>query len=79
MLKKNAFGVACGLVAGLALFLLTNAMALLHQGGGTLIKISHIYWGYSITFVGSLLGLFYGFVSGYVSGWFTALFYNIFA
>lgn len=77
-LKKNAFGLACGLVAGLALFLLTNYIVVLHHGGGTLIKLNHFYWGYSITFVGSLLGLIYGFIDGYITGWFIALFYNAF-
>lgn len=79
MLKKNAFGLACGLVAGVSLFLLTNYLILLHQGGETLLKLDHIYRGYSITFVGSLLGLVYAFVDGYIAGWFIALFYNIFA
>jgi hypothetical protein len=79
MIKKNAFGLACGLVIGLGLFILTNYMVLLHHGGGTLIKLNQIYWGYSITFGGSLLSLIYGFVTGYLTGWFIALFYNIFA
>ena len=79
MIKKNAFGLACGFVWGLALFLLTNYIVLLHHGGGILIKLNHFYWGYSITFKGSLLGLLYGFVDGYINGWLIALFYNAFA
>lgn len=79
MLKKNAFGLACGLVGGLGLFILTNYLVLLHHGGETVIKLNQVYWGYSITFGGSLLGLIYGFVTAYLIGWFVALFYNIFA
>lgn len=79
MLKKNAFGLACGLVIGLGLFLITNYIVILHHGGGTLAKLNQIYWGYSISFGGSLLGLIYGFVSGYIIGWLVALFYDIFA
>ena len=79
MLKKNAFGLACGLVTGLALFLLTNYIVLLHHGGETLVKFEQVYRGYSMTFGGSLLGLIYGFVTGYIIGWVIALFYNIFA
>lgn len=79
MLKKNAFGLACGLVSGLALFLLTNYVTLLHHGGETLIKLNHFYWGYSITFAGSLLGLIYAFIDGYITGWLIALFYNLFS
>lgn len=78
MLKKNALGMACGLVAGISLFLLTNYLVLFHHGGETLIKLNHIYWGYSITFVGSLIGLVYAFVDGYIAGWLISLFYNIF-
>lgn len=79
MLKKNAFGLALGLVAGLGLFIFTDYVVLLHHGGGTLTKLNEVYWGYTVTFGGSLLGLIYGFVSGYVTGWFIALFYNAFA
>jgi hypothetical protein len=79
MLKKNAFGLAYGLLMGLGLFILTNYIVLLHHGGETLIKLNQIYWGYSISFGGSLLSLIYGFVTGYLIGWFIALFYNIFA
>ncbi len=79
MIKKNAFGLACGLVLGLVLFLLTNYIVLLHHGGETLIKLNQVYWGYSISFGGALLSLIYGFVTGYLAGWFIALFYNIFA
>jgi hypothetical protein len=78
-MKKNALGLAYGLVLGLGLFLLTNYLVLIHHGGATLIKLNQIYWGYSITFGGSLLGLIYGFVTGYIVGWLVALFYNIFA
>ena len=79
MLKKNAFGLACGLVVGLGLFILTNYLVLIHHGGETLIKLNQIYWGYAITFGGSLLALIYGFVTAYLVGWFIALLYNIFA
>ncbi|MCL4558870.1 MAG: hypothetical protein M1491_09675 [Deltaproteobacteria bacterium] len=79
MLKKNAYGLAWGLLTGVGLFLVTNYIVLLHHGGGTLVKIDQVYRGYSITFGGSLLGLIYGFVTGYIVGWFMALFYNIFA
>ncbi len=79
MLKKNAFGLACGMVTGLALFLVTNYVVLLHHGGATLIKLEQFYWGYSITFIGSLLGFFYAFIDGFITGWFIALFYNLFA
>lgn len=79
MLKKNALGLAFGLVAGLELFLLTNYIVLSHHGGDTILKLSRVFWGYSISFGGSLMGLIYGFVSGYILGWFIALFYNIFA
>lgn len=79
MLKKNAYGLAWGLLLGIGLFLITNYITLIHHGGSTLIKLDQVYWGYSISFGGSLLGLIYGFVTGYLMGWFVALFYNIFA
>ncbi|MCL4478804.1 MAG: hypothetical protein M1381_06870 [Deltaproteobacteria bacterium] len=78
MLKKNALGLSIGLVIGLFIFLLTNYIVL-HHGGSTLIKLNQIYWGYTITFGGSLLGLIYGFVTGYIAGWLIAWFYNFFA
>ncbi len=79
MLKKNAYGLAWGLLMGIGLFLVTNYIVLIHHGGGTLTKLDQVYWGYSVTFGGSLLGLIYGFVTGYLTGWLVALFYNIFA
>jgi protoporphyrinogen oxidase len=75
---RVALGLATGVTAGLGLFAATLALVLLGGPvvGPTLGLIGHYFPGYSVTAIGSLVGLFYGFVSGFVVGWVFAVLRN---
>ena len=77
-IDRAAFGVGVGAVLGL-LILLATILVILKGGeadGLDLQLLSQYYPGYTVTFGGALLGLFYGFLSGFLLGWFIALLRN---
>jgi hypothetical protein len=69
-LNARAWGIAMGLMFGLALFVATNVLVL--KGGdvvGPHLSLLGAYLpGYSVTFIGSLIGFVYLFVIGYAFG-----------
>lgn len=76
-LKPLALGIGLGTVWGLSLFITTWVSYF--SGYGRLfleVLAQSIYPGYSISPMGSFLGLFYGFLDGLISGFFIALIYN---
>ena len=76
--RANTWGLCLGVLAAAGLFLLTNALSL--KGGeevGPLLSKLHIYLpGFSVGFVGSLLGAAYLFVLGYLFGRSIGAIYN---
>jgi hypothetical protein len=80
MLRLNgrAWGIAFGLLFGLGLFIATNVLVL--KGGpivGPHLGLLRIYLpGYSVSFVGSLIGFVYMFVIGYAIGRVIGIVYN---
>jgi|RhiMethySRZTD1v2_1073278.scaffolds.fasta_scaffold1286145_2 hypothetical protein len=64
---EQSWGIACGLLLGLALFTATNVLVV--KGGdrvGPHLSLLSVYLpGYSVTFLGSLIGFVYLFVIGY--------------
>lgn len=76
-LNVKAFALASGVLAGLALVVLTLAAAA--RGiGQNLSHLSAVFVGYQVSYLGSLVGLIYGFVSGLVAGGLFATLYNRF-
>ncbi len=76
-LKPLSLGIAIGTVWGVSLFITTWLSY--YTGYGRLFlqtMAESIYPGYSITPLGSLLGLVYGFIDGLVSGALVAVIYN---
>lgn len=77
-LNARAWGIAMGLALGLGLFLATNLLLL--KGGqviGPHLALVGVYLpGYSVSFVGSLIGFVYMFVIGYGLGRLIAEVYN---
>ena len=69
-LNGRAWGIAVGLLAGLALFFATNFLVVM--GGkdpGQHLRLLRVFFpGYSVSFVGSLIGFVYAFVVGYLLG-----------
>jgi len=70
-LDRVAFGLSLGAVTGLVVFLATAVLVL--KGGDVvgprLGLLSQYFPGYTVTTLGSLVGLLYGFISGFVGGW----------
>lgn len=77
-LDKIALGISIGIYLGLGIFIATNFLILKggEEIGPNLVLLSQYFAGYDITFVGSLIGLFYGFISGFALGWLIALLRN---
>jgi hypothetical protein len=77
-LDRFALGLSTGTVSGLLLFLATLLLVL--KGGEvvgpTLGLLGQYFFGYSVTLLGSLVGLAYGFGIGFVAGWSFALLRN---
>jgi hypothetical protein len=69
-LNGRAWGIAAGLLLGGGLFVATNILVL--KGGPTVGKhlrlLAVFFPGYSVTFVGSIIGFIYAFVLGYAVG-----------
>jgi len=77
-INKVALGLTLGILWGASVFLAT--LWIMARGGGqTLIALNQFYFGYSVSFLGGLLGLVYGFIDGFIGGWLIALLYNAFA
>jgi hypothetical protein len=80
-LNARAWGIAFGLVLAAGLFIATNILVL--RGGavvGPHLGLIGVYLpGYSVTFVGSLIGFVYMFVIGYGLGRVVAAVYNAIA
>ena len=69
-INARAWGISTGLLFGLGLFMATNLLVV--RGGpnvGQHLNLLSIYFpGYSVTFIGSLIGFIYAFVVGYAVG-----------
>jgi len=69
-LNGRAWGIAAGLLLGGGLFIATNILVL--KGGANVGKhlrlLAVFFPGYSVTFVGSIIGFIYAFVLGYAVG-----------
>lgn len=77
-LNARAWGIAMGLLFGVALFFATNFLVV--KGGrevGPHLSLLSVYFpGYSVSFVGSLIGFVYAFVLGYALGRLIGTVYN---
>jgi hypothetical protein len=77
-MNGQGWGIALGLMLGVALFVATNVLVL--KGGypvGPHLGLLRQYFpGYSVTFPGSFIGFGYAFVVGYVIGRSVSTIYN---
>ncbi len=81
-LNVLALGLACGLMWGLGLFLLTwwvIAFEGLEEAAQINTIIGHVYRGYEITPLGSVIGLIWAFFDGVIGGAIFAWLYNLIA
>lgn len=76
-LSIKGFALAGGIVWGLAMFLLTWWIIFTGgSAGGGEGMIARVYLGYSVSPVGSIVGLIWGFVDGVIGGAVFAWLYN---
>ena len=77
-LNGNILGIVLGLVAGLIIFVATNFLVI--KGGENVGQhlglLGNFFYGYSVTFLGSLVGFFYGLLTGYIVGFLIGWIYN---
>lgn len=76
----KAFALACGLVWGFGVFFL-SWWIMLFDGAGTVDAgtLGHIYRGFTITPLGSVIGLLWALGDGFVGGLVFAWLYNLLA
>ena len=75
-LDAKAFGLACGILVGAAVFLATVWLLLMGYGGAQIRTLDHFYIGYTYSYVGAVVGAIWGFVDGFIGGWLFAWLYN---
>ena len=77
-INEQGWGIAIGAVLGLGLFVATNFLII--RGGedvGKHLSLLGVYFpGYSVSFIGSLVGFVYAFVVGYGIGRTIGVVYN---
>lgn len=78
-LNVKAFAVACGLIWGIGLFALTWWIMAFDGATHEATLIGQVYRGYSISPVGSLIGLVWATSDGLIGGAIFAWFYNVIA
>ena len=77
-LSKGALGISLGLVWGLAVLLATWWLVIIDSSGYHfyMSKIGTFYLGYTVDWVGGLIGFIWGFVDGFIAGFLIAWIYN---
>lgn len=78
-LNIQAFAFACGILWGIGLFALTWWVIAFDGVTHEITMIGRLYRGYTISPLGSLLGLLYGFVDAFIGGAILAWLYNLIA
>ena len=76
---KRALGVAVGLVSGLCVFGLTAFHIALRPTaeGINIALLAQYFYGFEISWTGSVIGLGWGFATGFIVGWFLAFVRNL--
>ena len=75
-LNVKAFAITCALLWGMGLFLITWWIILIEGPSDTVLFIGRVYRGYSLTPLGSLIGMAWALVDGAVGGAIFAWLYN---
>jgi len=77
-LRRRALGLSLGVIFGLTVLIGTWWLMLARSDAIIFSKLSTFFFGYSLTVLGSFIGLFWGFVYGFGIGFLLAWFYNSF-
>ncbi len=77
-LNAMVLGLVTGFVFGCGIFIATNFLII--KGGNVvgphLALLSQFFYGYQVTFWGSLIGLGYGLITGFITGYAVGRIYN---
>jgi hypothetical protein len=76
-LHKRAFGTAVGAAAGGGLFLVTAYAVLRGNPPDVLYLLANYFPGYTVSWVGALIGLAWAGFAFFVAGWFCAFMRNL--
>ena len=76
-LNVRAFALTCGLIWGFSLFELTWWIIFFDGATGEPVLIGRVYRGFTISPLGSIIGLLWGLVHGLIVGGILAWFYNL--
>ena len=76
-LNVKAFALTCGILWGIGLFLLTWWVIVFDGATGEPTLIGRLYRGFTISPVGSFIGLVWAFVDGLIGGAIFAWLYNL--
>jgi hypothetical protein len=76
-LNVKAFALTCGILWGIGLFLLTWWIIVFDGATGEPTLIGRLYRGFTISPVGSFIGLVWAFVDGLIGGAIFAWLYNL--
>lgn len=76
-LRKRALGIAVGLVWGLSVMLGTWWLLIMGSAGETISKLGKVYYGYTYSWGGAVIGFGWGFVDGFIGGFLIAWIYNL--
>ena len=76
-LDPKAFGLSCGIIGAVMLFLMTLfAVFGVDYGLAFLKMVESVYPGYAISGLGVIVGTVYGFLDGFIGGYIFAWLYN---
>ena len=77
-IRAGVLALVGALIGGLGLFIMTAWLVIKDgpQAGRHLQLLSNYFVGYSVTWTGSIVGLFYGALTGGVVGWAIGTIYN---
>lgn len=76
MLNAKNFGLACGIIWGIAVLFIGLMSAYTNWGLEMQSVIASIYIGYEPTIAGSIIGGAWGFVDGFIGGYIFIWLYN---
>ncbi len=78
-LNVKSFALALGLVWGFCIFFAAWWIILFEGSTGDLLVIGHVYRGFNVSPLGSVIGLIWGFFDGLIGGAIFAGIYNFLA
>jgi hypothetical protein len=77
-IHKRVFGTAVGFTAAAVVWLLTMFHVLAGPRAGLPIELlAQVFYGFTVTWRGALVGAWWAFVVGFVAGWFAAFLRNL--